>query len=431
LVDDWALRRRLLRSRRSAGARSQPEGRAVSRRTVDEHLAEVLGVVRPLDELDLTLLDAHGCVLTEPVTAASPLPGFDAALVDGYAVRCADVAAASAEEPAVLPVVGDVGRASATPYTVQPGLALRISAGAPVPTGAEAIVPASWTDNGVAEVAIRRSRGPGAHVRRAGSEAAEGTVVVPAGTRLGAVQLGLLAALGRQRVRARPRPRAVMLSTGDELVDSGRPVGPGQLPDANSYLLAAAAREAGATSYRAGVVPDEPHRLLDALEDQLIRADVIVTTGGLGGAERMHEVLARFGSVALREVAIEPGGVHGFGVVGPDATPLFALPGDPVSAFVAFEVFVRPALRRMIGAEPVTRPALRATTLAGFDSPVGLRSYRRGRLSVRGGVYAVEPVAGLGISGLARANCLVVVEEAAENVPAGRTATAMVLDGQR
>jgi molybdopterin molybdotransferase len=403
----------------------------MSRRTVDEHRAGVLDVVRPLAELDLTLLDAHGCVLAEDVVAVDPLPRFDAAAVDGYAVRCADVAAASAEEPAVLPVVGDVGRASVTPYTVQPGLALRVAAGAPAPRGSEAVVPISWTDGGVAKVAVRHGPEPGAHLRRAGTEAAAGSVLVPAGTTIGAAQLGLLAAAGRQRVRARPRPRAVVFSTGDELVESGQPAAPGQLPDANSYLLAGAAQEAGATAYRVGVVPDDPRRLLDALEDQLIRADVLVTSGGVGGAELLREALARIGTVRLHELAIEPNGVHGFGVVGPEQTPFFALPGDPVAAFVAFEVFVRPALRRMIGAEPLHRPVLRATAAAPFDSPADVRSYQRARLSVRAGAYVVEPAGGSGITGLARANCLVVVDERVDRIDAGGTASAMILERRR
>jgi molybdopterin molybdotransferase len=400
----------------------------VSRRTVDEHLAEVLDTVTPLDALDLTLLDAHGCVLVEDVAAPGPLPGFDAAVVDGYAVRHTDVAAASAEAPAVLPVVGDVGRASTSPYTVQPGLALRIVAGAAAPPGTEAVVPVSWTDGGVAKVCVRRAPEPGAHLRRAGSDAAAGSVVVAAGTHLRATHLGLLAAVGRQRVRARPRPRVVVLSAGDELVDSGRPVGPGQLPDANSYLLAAAAREAGATSYRVGVVPDDPRQLLDALDDQLVRADVLVTTGRIGGPELVREALARIGAVHLPDLAIDPGGAHGFGAVGPERTPFFALPGDPVGALVAFEVFVRPALRRMIGADPLHRRTLRATALTAFDSPPGVRSYQPGWLSVRDGVYAVDAVAGSGIAGLATANCLVVVGEQAERVDADRTASVLVLD---
>jgi molybdopterin molybdotransferase len=401
--------------------------------SVDEHLADVLGVVRPLGELELTLLDAHGTVLAEDVTSPLPLPHFDNSAMDGYAVRRADVAEAGPDNPAVLHVVGDVAAGSAGNYTVQPGLCVRIMTGAPLPVGADAVVPVEWTDGGVATVAIRRAPAPGQHIRRAGEDVTAGECVLAAGTHVGAPQLGLLAAVGRERVLARPRPRVVILSTGSELVDPGSQPGPGKIFDSNSYLLTGAVREAGAIAYRVGHVPDDPRLLLDTLEDQLIRADLVITSGGVsvGAYDVVKEVLSRMGTVRFVRVAMQPGLPQAFGTIGPEATPFFGLPGNPVSAYVSFEVFVRPALRRMLGVEPLERPQVRARTTQALRSPAGKRSYLRGRLSVQDGVYAVGPIGGQGshlIADLAAANALIVVPEEVTEVAAGDAVTVSMLE---
>jgi molybdopterin molybdotransferase len=399
---------------------------------VDAHLEDILGQVAPLAPLDVTLLDAHGCVLTEDVVATHPLPPFDNSAMDGYAVRASDIARAD-QVPANLPVVGDVAAGSQTPYTVQPGLCVRIMTGAPLPPGADAVVPLEWTDGGLAQVAIHRSAEAGAHIRRAGEDVAAGTVVLQAGAHLGAPQLGLLAAVGRDRVLVRPRPRVVVLSTGSELVEPGQPLDVGQIPDANSNLLTAAAQEAGAIAYRVGIVPDDPRLLIDALEDQLIRADCVVTSGGVsvGAYDVVKEALGRLGEVSFARVAMQPGMPQGFGVIGPERTPFFGLPGNPVSAYVSFEVFVRPALRRMLGVEPLHRPAVRARLKGALSSPPGKRTFARAWLSVVGGEYVVEPVGGSGshlIASLAGANALAVVPENVTSIANGETVTVMLLE---
>ncbi|MDQ1688128.1 MAG: molybdopterin molybdotransferase [Frankiaceae bacterium] len=402
-------------------------------RSVDEHLQRVLDTVGPLEVLDLTILDAHGCTLAEDVVSAQPMPSFDSSSMDGYAVRVADVAAASAATPVTLPVVGDVAAGSHGIYTVQPGLCVRIMTGAPLPAGADAVVPVEWTDGGTQSVRITKAPDVGAYIRREGEEVLAGTTVLHAGTHLGAAQIGLLAAVGRDRVRARPRPRVIVISTGSELVDPGQPTGVGRIPDANSYALTAAATEAGAMAYRVGIVPDDPKQFLDALEDQLIRADVVVTSGGVsvGAYDVVKEVLSRYGGMSFDRVGMQPGMPQGFGVFGPDNTPIFCLPGNPVSAYVSFEVFVRPALRRMLGMEPVFRPQVRAALTAGVESPAGKRSYLRGRLEVVDGVYAVTPVGGTGshlVAALAQANALIVVPEDATSVESGQPVAVMVLE---
>jgi molybdopterin molybdotransferase len=402
-------------------------------KSVDAHLADIMAAVSPLGGLDLTLADAHGCVLVEDVHSTFPLPPFDNSAMDGYAVRSQDVASATEAAPVVLPVVGDVAAGSTSPYTVQPGLCVRIMTGAPMPPGADAVVPLEDTDRGLAQVAVRTATSPGRCVRAAGEDAQAGSKVLAAGTHLGATQLGLLAAIGRDRVVVRPRPRVVVLSTGSELVEPGQPLGRGQIPDANSALLTAAALEAGAIAYRVGIVPDEPSVLADTLEDQLIRADVIVTSGGVsvGAYDVVKEVLSRVGTVRFDRVAMQPGMPQGFGTIGHEHTPFFGLPGNPVSSYVSFEVFVRPALRRMLGVEPIMRPIVRARVAEPLRSPPGRRSYLRGWLSVEQGAYLVRPIGGAGshlIASLAAANALIVVPEDVTTIDTGAAVSVLMLE---
>ena len=398
--------------------------------SVDEHLARVLSVVRPLSALDMGLLDAQGCLLDEDVLAPLPVPGFDNSSMDGYAVRTADLAGGL---PVVLPVVGDVAAGPASPLRVQPGLCVRIMTGAALPPGADAVVPLEMTDGGVEHVRIDQAVEPGAYIRRAGEDVAAGELVLAMGTALGSAQLGLAAAVGRSRVLVRPRPRVVVVSTGSELVEPGQPLGPGHIADANSFALTAAAIEAGAQAYRVGIVPDEPRTLLATLEDQLVRADVLITSGGVsvGAYDVVKEVLSRAGTVQFDKVAMQPGMPQGFGTIGPDATPVFGLPGNPVSALVSFEVFVRPALRRMLGAEPLERQRVSAVTTEPLSSPAGKRSFLRVDLAVRKGAYVVTPVGGSGshlLAGMARANALAIVPEGVERVAAGEAVTVLLLE---
>jgi molybdopterin molybdotransferase len=399
---------------------------------VDAHLQDVLSAVAPLGSLNLNLADAHGCVLAEDVFTTFALPPFDSAATDGYAVRSDDVRTASPAGPVGLPVVGDIFPGSTAPYTVQPGLCVRITAGAPMPPGADAVVPRDGTDGGVANVVIHQAVTPGRFVRAEGSEAPEGTRLMAAGMALGPTQIGMLAAVGRSRVVVMPRPRVVVMTTGRELVDPGQALARGQVPDANSALLTAAAQDAGAIAYRVGIVPEDPTALSDTLEDQLIRADLVIATGGTGAGVPpvLREVLGRIGAVQFDAVAMQPGHAQGFGMIGPDRTPFFALSGDPVSAFISFEMFVRPALRRMIGVEPLNRPLVRARLHERVVSNPGIRSYTAGWLAVEGGAYTVRPIGGSTptIAALASGNALIVVPEEVTAIESGEAATVMALD---
>jgi len=402
-------------------------------KSVDQHLADLLGAVAPIAPLDLQLLDAHGCILAESVVADVDLPRFDNSAVDGYAVRLADVESASGSTPVQLPVVGDIAAGSRPTYTVQPGMSVRIMTGAPVPPGAEAVVPLEWTDGGIASVTITRAPRAGNSVRRQGEDVKTGQTVLEAGTRLGPGQLGLLAAVGRDRVVVRPRPRVVIISTGSELVEPGSATEPGQIHESNSYLLTTAAREAGALAFRVGIVPDDDKSLMNAIEDQLIRADLVLTSGGVsvGAYDVVKEVLSRLGTVRFDRVAMQPGKPQGFGTVGPDSTPIITLPGNPVSSYVSFEVFVRPVIRRMLGVEPLHRPVVRASCLEPLTSQRGKRQYLRAWLDVAEGRYVVRPVGGPGshlVRGLAHANALLVVPEDVTDVPEGGPVEVMVLE---
>jgi len=381
----------------------------------------------------MRLLDAQGCTLSDDVTSPWDLPPFTNSSMDGYAVRAADLVGASEGSPITLPVVGDIPAGYSGALAVAPGQTARIMTGAPMPAGADAVVPVEWTDGDIVRVAIHRAPAPDAYLRHQGEDAIAGSVVLSSGTRLGAAQIGLLAAVGRGRVVVRPRPRVVVMSTGSELIEPGEPIAGGKIPDSNSFMIAAAAQATGATAYRVGFVPDDPQTLIATIEDQLIRADLVITTGGVsvGAYDVVKEALGRMGTVTFDKVAMQPGMPQGFGTIGPDKVPIFTLPGNPVSAFVSFEVFVRPVLRRMLGHEPLNRPTVRAVLMQDIDSPAGKRQFLRGSLSVEDGHYVARPVGGPGshlLAGLASADSLIVIDEEVTRVSAGDAVTVMMLE---
>ncbi|MBT2505524.1 molybdopterin molybdotransferase MoeA [Streptomyces sp. ISL-98] len=426
--------------------------------SVDDHLEDILAAVKPLEPIELQLPDAQGCVLVEDVTVQIALPPFDNSSMDGYAVRTADVTGASEEFPAVLTVIGDVAAGSGETLTVGPGQAARIMTGAPLPPGAEAVVPVEWTDGGTGggpaatmrahsaapegasgEVRVHRPVEARAHVRARGSDVQVGDLALEAGTVVGPPQIGLLAAIGRATVKVRPRPRVVVLSTGSELVQPGEELAAGQIYDSNSFALTAAARDAGAISYRVGAVTDNAETLRATIEDQLIRADMIVTTGGVsvGAYDVVKEALSSVGDedepgsgIDFRKLAMQPGKPQGFGSIGPEHTPLLALPGNPVSSYVSFELFVRPAIRALMGLKDVHRPTVRATLSADkpLSSPAGKRQFLRGTYDEESGT--VTPVGGAGshlVAALARANALITVPEDATTAEPGTEVVVVLL----
>jgi molybdopterin molybdotransferase len=381
---------------------------------VEAHLADVLAAVRPMIPVQLGLEEAEGGVLTEDAAALCPLPPFDNSAMDGYAVRASDVAAAAVGAPVVLPVTGQVPAGDTRTLTLAPGKCARIMTGALLPVGADAVVPVEWTDGGTERVAINQPAPVGHAIRRCGDDMAEGDVMVAAGALLGPAQIGLLAAGGHELVRIRPRPLAAVIATGDELTDPGSPLKPGRIWDSNSYMLAAAVRQAGGRARRHRV-KDDLVTVVTALEELSASADLLITSGGVsmgGEHDAVKAALTGYADVTFRKVAMQPGMPQGFGVFGPDRTPVFTLPGNPVSTFVSFQLFVRPVLQALQGLPPVPLPTRQAILAGAVHSPEGRRSFLRGVLDAEAG--RVVPLIGqashqLGV--LARANALIVVPE--------------------
>ena len=403
--------------------------------TVEEYQAAILSVITPLAPVSLELAAAEGCVLAEDVTAAVALPSFDNSSMDGYAVHAADVAGAAEDSPATFLVTGEIAAGDIGTYRLAPGTAMRIMTGARLPAGADAVVPVEWTDDGDAQVAIYRPAEHGNAVRYVGGDAAEGETLLTAGTRMRPMQIAVAASAGRRAVSVRPRPRVVVLSTGDELTEPGTPLVPGRIWDSNSYMIAAAAREAGAVASRRAGVPDDPAGVLPVLEEQLAHADLLITTGGVsmgGEHDVVKAALRELGTVTFRKVAMQPGMPQGFGVLGKGGeggngpVPIFTLPGNPVSAYVSFQMFVRPALAALQGASDLSLPQVRATLTGPVRSPSGRRSYLRGVLDGT----KVTPLSGQGshqIAYLGRANALIIVPEWETQLPANETVDVLIL----
>jgi molybdopterin molybdotransferase len=397
-------------------------------RSVEEHQAVVTALLRPLPVEEVPVGVAAGRVLARDLAALVDLPGFTNSAMDGYAARHADVGTASDTAPVRLPVAEDVpaGRTSVPPLA--PGTVHRIMTGAPVPAGADVIVPVERTDAGTDVVTITGSPAVGTHLRHAGEDIRTGQLALPAGTPLGAAQLGLAAAVGHAAVPVRRRPRVLVLSTGSELVEPGRPLLPGQIYESNSVLLAAAVTDAGGEARRLHFVPDDVDQFLTAVRAELPTADLLVTSGGVsaGAYEVVKDALGGLGTVEFGKVAMQPGGPQGAGTV--DGVPVVTLPGNPVSAFVSFEVFVRPALRRALGHASPERLRTTARLTAPLRSPAGRRQFLRGRFDAG----EVSQVGGPGshlVAHLARANCLVVVPEDVTELPAGAEVTVVLIEG--
>jgi len=380
----------------------------------------------------VAIAEAQGLMCAEEVVTERPLPGFDQAAIDGYAVRSVDVLGAESNgdgsADVSLPVVSTIAAGDRTPTRLQPRQAARVQTGAPMPTLADAVLPLRWTDGGESRVRALRGVRSGAYVRRTGDDVQPGDVAVRAGTIIGPAQVGLLAAVGRDRVLVHPRPRLTVISVGGELVDIARTPGNGQVYDVNSYALAAAGRDAGAEVNRIGIVDSDPETLRDVIEGQLSRSEVVVIAGAVGGAaaESVREVLSALGEMEVARIAMHPGSVQGFGQLGRDGVPVFLLPANPVSALVVFEVMVRPLIRMSLGKRQPMRRVVPARTLSPISSVVGRKGYLRGQLmrDQETGEYLVQALGGAPgashlLATLAEANCLVVVPTEAEQIRTG------------
>jgi molybdopterin molybdotransferase len=369
----------------------------------------------------LPLEDCVGLVLGDDLVAPVALPPFDNSAMDGYAVRSVDVA-----DPVVeLPVAEDIpaGRTDIVPLV--PGTVHRIMTGAPVPPGADAIVKVEDTDGGAERVTIKASAAPGTHIRRTGEDVAEGATVLRAGTVLGSAQVGLAAAIGRPELPVHRPVRVLILSTGSELVEPGGPLKHGQIYESNSVLLAAAVREIGGETTVLRFVPDDVGAFHRTIAGHIDKVDVLITSGGVsaGAYEVVKDALTGQGVDFVR-VNVQPGGPQGSGSF--QGLPVVTLPGNPVSAALSFELFLRPALLAAMGQAVIHRPRLKVRMAGELRSPSAKRQYRRGRLE--GDV--VTPVGGPGshlLASFAAANCLIEVPEDVESIAQGDLVTVLVL----
>ncbi|MCD6020747.1 MAG: Molybdopterin biosynthesis protein MoeA [Actinomycetia bacterium] len=397
---------------------------------VEEARERVLGAIHPLAPLRLPLTDAYGCVVSEDVVATHDLPEFASSAMDGFAVRASDVADATPSQPADLKIVGRALIGHEPEGTVGAGEAMHIATGAPIPGGADVVVPIeNAMVDGDGRVRLLDGPAAGTHVRPHGEDVHEGDVLVPAGKRLGAPELGLLAIAGHPTPLVHPRPRVVVLSTGDELVSPSETPAFGQVRDANSALIFGALREMGAMPVMAGIVRDDVESLRETIFSFEIQADAFVSSGGVSVGERdvVKAAFFRRGDVDFYKVAMQPGMPQGFGHV--EGKPYFGLPGNPVSVFVSLEVFLRPAILKMMGRTHLFRPEVTATLTEDVRGPRGKLQYARVEVRREEGGWSAAPTGARGsnlISTVARANGLAMIPAGTDVAPAGSTVKVML-----
>ena len=345
---------------------------------------EILGAVAQLAPVTVPVRDALGLVTTRDVIAGDAVPPFANTAMDGYAVRAADTAGAGPEAPVRLTVAGELPAGRAPTQPVGEGEAIRIMTGAPMPDGADSVVMVEYTERDGDAVRVLRAARPGDHVRAAGGDLTAGDLVFPAGTALGPAHLGVLTSSSFDDVEVVPRARVGVLSTGDELVERG-PLRPGQIRDSNRPMLLALAAGAGADAADLGLAPDDENIITRTLEDALASCDAVLTTGGVsvGDFDYVKSALGRLGRMQSWQVAIKPAKPLAFGVI--DGTPVFGLPGNPVSSLVSFELFARPALLLMMGHAARFRPEVAATAERAMSrKPDGKLHLDRVRVRVEG-----------------------------------------------
>lgn len=398
--------------------------------SVNEHRAVITELLGNRPPTSMPLASCNGLVLTEDVHSTVALPPFDNSAMDGYAVHATDTAGAGPDRPAELPVAADIPAGRTDTPELAPGTAHRIMTGAPLPPGADAIVKVEDTDAGTARVRITAGATPGSHIRRAGEDIGRGVPALRAGTALGPGSLGFAAALGLDTLPVRRPPRVLVASTGTELVAAGQPLEHGQIYESNSVLLTAALREIGCDVRTIRNLADNVDDFQAAIEPELPHTDLLITSGGVsaGAYEVVKDAFSGAG-VEFGKVAMQPGGPQGWGTI--QNVPVVTLPGNPVSVWVSFEAFLRPALLTSMGHTSPDRVHTPAELTETLHSPAGKTQFRRGRYQQHDERSAtVTPHGGAGshlLAAFTEANCLIVLDADTTEIPAGTDVTVALL----
>ncbi len=405
--------------------------------TVEEATAQVLSRIPVLEPERVPLLESLGRVLAEDVISDIDVAPFDNSAMDGYALRYADIAGAGDDTPVKLDVVEHIPAGVAPERSVGPGQAARIMTGAPVPTGADAVVKVELTRVGEnaggagGTVEILATAKPGENIRYRAEEVRAGEAVLLSGELIGPAAIGLAASVGHDQLMVRRRPQVAIVSTGDELVEVTEKPGPGKIRNSNSYSLGAQVLQAGGEPHVLGVARDNEDDTR-ALLSRAPEFDLMVTTGGvsMGDFDVVKKVLEEIGELDFWQVAMRPGAPQTFGTIG--GTPFFGLPGNPTSTMVGFEMFVRPSLLKMAGRTALGRPRVVATLAHEVKKKADRRYFLRARLTASGdGSYSVS-VAGNQSSALLtamhRGNCLISLPEGESFIPAGTSVMCIRLD---
>jgi len=409
-------------------------------RSVEQQLQAAIALASPLDPLDLSLRESRGCVAAADITAAYPIPSFDSASRDGYAVAAESVSGATAANPVSLKIVDVVNEGYSSDTPVASGQAVAISAGALMPEGADAVLAETSVQDAddSDEIAVTDSFVGGSGVTKAGSQRHAGAVVVPAGTRLGDRELAAVATAGHARVAVHPQPRVVVVTVGDELVDTTRALTAGLVHDSVSVMLTASGDQAGATTFRGGPSRRDEATLARTIEDQLVRADLIVVVGEDDGESEpgdglVASALKAAGCEDLEYCQLEPGPAIGLGTVGEDQIPVVTVGRTPLSAFVGFEVAVRPIIAALAGRESLFRPVVRANLTDALASKSDRRQFipaivRLDSAAPRAIVTVLDEPADEAALWLFRANALVIAPESATSLAAQEEVAVIRLD---